>query len=37
MNVFDGSKATKVLGIKYIPFEETVVEMADSLKKRFTF
>jgi nucleoside-diphosphate-sugar epimerase len=37
MNVFDGFKATKVLGIKYIPFEETVVEMAESLKKRFNF
>ncbi|AAW43616.1 hypothetical protein CNBE3560 [Cryptococcus deneoformans B-3501A] len=34
-NIFDGSKATKVLGIQYSSFEETVVEMAESLRKRF--
>ncbi|WVQ74953.1 hypothetical protein IAR50_004561 [Cryptococcus sp. DSM 104548] len=34
-NVFDGSKATKVLGVEYKSFEDSVVEMAESLKKRF--
>ncbi|GFZ47245.1 hypothetical protein JCM24511_04988 [Saitozyma sp. JCM 24511] len=34
---FDGSKAAKVLGIKYTPFEETVVDMGNSLRERFAF
>jgi hypothetical protein len=34
---FDGSKAVKVLGINYTPFEETVVEMGNSLRERFAF
>ncbi|WWD19049.1 hypothetical protein CI109_103507 [Kwoniella shandongensis] len=34
-NIFDGQKATKVLGIKYETLEDTVVEMAESLRKKF--
>ncbi|WVQ81865.1 hypothetical protein IAT38_003992 [Cryptococcus sp. DSM 104549] len=34
-NVFDGAKATKVLGVKYQTFEETTVEMAESLRAKF--
>ncbi|ODO08642.1 D-lactaldehyde dehydrogenase [Cryptococcus wingfieldii CBS 7118] len=34
-NVFNGAKATKVLGVEYKTFEDTVVEMAESLQKRF--
>jgi hypothetical protein len=37
MNVFDGSKAAKQLKLDYVPFEETVVEMCKSLRKRFSF
>jgi len=36
-NVFDGTKATQVLGIKYETLEDTVVEMCKSLRKRFNF
>nr|XP_018260628.1 uncharacterized protein I303_07554 [Kwoniella dejecticola CBS 10117]OBR82786.1 hypothetical protein I303_07554 [Kwoniella dejecticola CBS 10117] len=34
-NVVDGSKATKILGIKYRTIEETVSDTASSLIKRF--
>ncbi|KAK8854804.1 hypothetical protein IAR55_003543 [Kwoniella newhampshirensis] len=34
-NVFDGTKATKVLGFQYETLEDTVVEMTESLRKRF--
>ncbi len=34
-NVFDGAKATKVLGMKYGTLEATVVEMFKSLRNRY--
>ncbi|WVQ82612.1 hypothetical protein IAT38_004743 [Cryptococcus sp. DSM 104549] len=33
--IYDGSKASKVLGIKYKNLEETTVEMFESLEKKF--
>ncbi|WVR07580.1 hypothetical protein IAU60_004622 [Kwoniella sp. DSM 27419] len=33
----DGSKATRVLGIKYRPVEETLRDMGKSLRERFNF
>lgn len=35
LDIFDGKKAEKVLGIKYRTPEETVVDMFESLRKRF--
>ena len=35
INVFQGSKATKVLGVNYRDINETLVDMAKSLNKRF--
>ncbi|WVQ68084.1 uncharacterized protein L199_006290 [Kwoniella botswanensis] len=35
MNLFNGEKATKVLGIKYKSLEESTAEMGESLFKRF--
>jgi len=35
INVFQGSKATKVLGVNYRPIDETLVDMAKSLNDRF--
>ncbi|OWT39011.1 D-lactaldehyde dehydrogenase [Cryptococcus neoformans var. grubii Br795] len=35
LDIFDGKKAEKVLGIKYHTPEETVVDMFESLRKRF--
>jgi hypothetical protein len=35
INVFQGSKATKVLGVNYRPIDETLVDMAKSLNERF--
>jgi hypothetical protein len=37
MDFVDGSKAEKVLGIKYKSFEQTVVEMCKSVRERFGF
>ncbi|CAD6566020.1 MAG: methylglyoxal reductase (NADPH-dependent) gre2 [Tremellales sp. Tagirdzhanova-0007] len=37
MSVFDGAKATKVLGVKYETLEDTVVEMGKCLRRRFDF
>ena len=34
-NVFDGSKATRVLGLHYRPLEATLSEMAKDLKEKF--
>ena len=35
LNVFDGSKAERVLGIKYHALESTINDMAHSLQERF--
>ncbi|WWC63267.1 uncharacterized protein I303_105867 [Kwoniella dejecticola CBS 10117] len=35
--IHDGSKATRVLGLKYRPVEETLKEMGQSLRERFNF
>ncbi|WVQ81866.1 hypothetical protein IAT38_003993 [Cryptococcus sp. DSM 104549] len=35
LDIFDGKKATQVLGVKYKTLEQSVVEMAESLRKRF--
>ena len=35
MFVLDGGKATRELGIKYITMEDTLKDMAQSLKERF--
>jgi hypothetical protein len=36
-NDADSSKAARVLGIKYIPFGNIVVDMTKSLRERFNF
>jgi hypothetical protein len=35
INVFQGSKATNTLGVKYRDINETLVDMAKSLNERF--
>ena len=34
-NVVDGSKAERVLGVTYRPFEDTIIDTALSLNERF--
>ncbi|ODN82345.1 hypothetical protein L198_07765 [Cryptococcus wingfieldii CBS 7118] len=35
LDIFDGSKAEKVLGIKYTTLNDSIIQMFESLRKRF--
>jgi hypothetical protein len=37
MDFVDGSKASRELGIEYTSLEQTVVDMAKSVRERFGF
>ncbi|ODN86556.1 D-lactaldehyde dehydrogenase [Cryptococcus wingfieldii CBS 7118] len=36
LDIFDGSKAEKVLGIKYTTLNDSIIQMFESLRKRFS-